>query len=256
MKRTIQNVMFAFAAVALLQTHVVAAGEVKLMAAFGVREVVEALGPKFEHATGHKLTIVFGNLGAITKRISDGEPADVVFIPQQGIARLVQDGKATAENVTVIARGGLGVAIRRGAAKPDISSPEQLKRALLAAKSITYLDPAGGGVSGTHFVQVLDRLGIAEDMRSKTVLHKNSGEAASLIAEGKAEIGINLIQELMPKPEIDLVGPLPGDLQYSIVYSAAIMSGAKDLAASKTLVGFMRTPDAASTIRAKGMEPN
>ena len=231
------------------------AAEVKLLAALGVKEAVEDLGPKFERATGHKLTIVFGNLGAIVKRIQDGESADVVVIPRQGIEGFVKDGRAHASDVAAFARGGLGVAVRKSAAVPDISTPEAFKRALLSAKSITYLDPAGGGVSGTHFVKVLDRLGIAAEMKPKTVLHRNSTEAVALIVNGDAEIGVNLIQELLPKAGIHLVGPLPGDLQHSIAYFAAIMAGAKDAAASKALVDFLRTPDAAATIKSKGMEP-
>jgi molybdate transport system substrate-binding protein len=255
MKNAIHSITSAIALLAILQAHDAQAADIKLLAAFGVREVVEDLGPKFERATGHKLTIVFGNLGALVKLVTDGETADLVILPQQGAARFVQAGKARAENVVVIARGGLGVAVRKGAARPDISTPDQFKRALLASKSITYLDPAGGGVSGTHFVKVLDRLGIADEMKSKTVLHRNSGEAAAFVAGGKAEIGVNLIQELLPKAGIDVVGPLPGDLQYSIVYSAVTMAGAQDGQAAKALVEFLRTPDAASTIKAKGMEP-
>ena len=228
--------------------------EIKVLAAFGVKEIIEDLGPKFERATSNKLTIAFANLGTIVKRIADGEAADVVIIPQQGIEQFVRDGKAAAGNVTVVARGGLGVAVRKGASKPNISSSEDLKRALLAAKSITYLDPSGGGVSGTHFIKVLDRLGIAAEMKPKTVLHANSAAAATLIANGQAEIGINLIQELIPKAEIDVVGPLPGDLQYSIVYSAVIMNGAS-AAVSKALLEFLGTPDATATIKTKGMEP-
>jgi molybdate transport system substrate-binding protein len=233
----------------------VEAAEIKVLAAFGVKEIVEDLGPRFERATGHKLAIAFGNLGAIVKGVKAGESADVIIVPEQGIESFVKDGKVNPANVTVVARGGLGVAVRKGVAKPDISSPDGLKNALLAAKSITYLDPAGGGVSGTHFVKVLDRLGIADDMKSKTVLHRNSAEAAALIVGGKADIGVNLIQELMPKAGIDLVGPLPGNLQHSIVYSAAVMADAKDASASGALVDFLRTPDAAATIRSKGMEP-
>jgi len=231
------------------------AAELKVLCALGAKEVMEELGPKFERTSGHKLTIEFGNLGNISRRIQGGEAADVVILPRQGIDRFVKEGKTAAASVTVLARGGLGVAVRKGSPKPDIATPEALKRTLLAAKSITYLDPAGGGVSGTHFVTVLDRLGITDEARSKTVLHRNSGEAAAFLVDGRAEIGINLIQELLPKTGIDLVGPLPGDLQYSIVYAAAVMAGAGDAAASKALVEFLRTPDAAIVIKAKGMEP-
>jgi molybdate transport system substrate-binding protein len=129
--------------------------------------------------------------------------------------------------MTVLARAGIGVIVRKGARKPDISTPEALKRALLVAKSITYLDPAAGGTSGVHFAKVLDRLGIATEMKPKTVLHPNTRAADALVANGEAEIGINLIQELMPLPGIDLVGPLPGDLQNTLIFTAVIVIGAK-----------------------------
>lgn len=249
--------VIAAVAVALLLplANVADAAELKVLCALGVKEVMEDLGPKFERASGHKLTIAFANLGNITKRVQGGEAADIIILPRQGIDRLVKDGKANAADVTVIARGGLGVAVRKGTPKPDISTPEALRRALLAAKMITFLDPAGGGVSGTHFVKVLDRLGIADQMRPKTILHRNSGEAAAFLVEGKAEMGVNLIQELLPKTGIDLVGPLPGDLQYNIVYATAITAGARDAAAAKAVVEFLRTPEAAVVIKAKGMEP-
>lgn len=239
----------------LVQPLTLEAAEIKMLSANGMREVIEDLGPKFEHATGHRLVIAFATLGVIVKRVQEGETADVIAIPRQGIDRLVKDGKANASTVTVLARAGIGVVVRKGAPKPDISTPEALKRALLAAHSITYLDPAAGGTSGVHFVKVLDRLGIAAEMKSKTILHPNARTAGALVANGKAEIGINLIQELMPLPGIDLVGPLPGELQNTLIFTAAIMTDAKDIAAAKAFIEFLRTPEAAAVIKAKGMEP-
>ena len=233
------------------------AAELKVLSATAMQTVMEDLGPKFERATGHKLAITFATLGGVVKRVQDGETADVVVIPQQGIDTLVKDGKAPAGKVTVLARSGIVVAVRKGAPKPDISSPDALKRTLLAAKSIAYVDPASGGASGIHFAKVLDRLGIANEMQSKTVFPnpKTPAEVGVLVANGEAEIGVHLIQELMPVAGIDLVGPLPGDLQATTVFSAAIMTGAKDAAAAKALVDFLRTPESAKVIKAKGLEP-
>ena len=147
------------------------------------------------------------------------------------------------------------MAVRKGAPKPDISSPEAFKRTLLAAKSITYPDPASGGASGIHFAKVLDRLGIANEMKSKTVFPNKPPRIGDLVANGEAEIGVQPIQELMSVAGIEIVGPLPGDLQDTVVFAAAIMAGAKDTEASKALVNFLRTPEAAKVIKAKGMEP-
>jgi molybdate transport system substrate-binding protein len=247
------NIGFMF----LLMVGIAAeAAEIKVLSAIGMQAVMEDLGPKFERATGHKLAITFDLLGGVVKRVQGGETTDVVVIPRQGIDGFVKEGKVAADNVTVIARSGLGVAVRQGGApKPDISSPEALKRTLLAAKSITYSNPELGGASGIQFAKVLERLGIADEMKPKTVFQPKAGLVGVLVANGEAELAVQQIQELVPVAGIEVVGPLPGDLQEPIVFSAAIMGSAKDTEASKALVNFLRTPEAAVVIKAKGMEP-
>src|SRR5213076_57732 len=186
--------------------------------AIGMQSVLEDLGPKFERATGHKLAISFATAGAAIKRAQGGEAVDVVIATRQGIDGLVKNGKAAADNVTTLASAGISVAIRRGAPRPDISSPDALKRTLLAAKSISYVNPASGGASGIHFAKVLDRLGIANEMKSKTVFPSPQTPAAVgvVVASGEAEIGVHIIQEVISVAGIDVVGPLPGDLQNTI----------------------------------------
>ena len=154
-----------------------------------------------------------------------------------------------------VASTGISVAVRKGTPKPDISSPEAFKRALLAAKSITYLNPADGGASGIHFAKVLDRLGIASEMKAKTVFASKAGAVGPMVANGEAEIGVLQFQLLFSIAGIEIVGPLPGDLQDGTVFSAAIMSGTRDAEASKALISFLRAPEAAAVIKAKGMEP-
>jgi molybdate transport system substrate-binding protein len=233
------------------------ATELKVLSAIGMQSVMEDLGPKFERATGHKLAISFATAGATVKRVQGGETADLVIIPQPGINSLVKDGKTVAGSVTALARAGIFVAVRKGLPKPDVSSPDALKRTLLAAKSISYVEPASGGASGIHFAKVLDRLGITSEMKSKTVFPdpKNPAEVGVVVANDEAEIGVHIIQELMPVAGIEIVGPLPGDLQDTIVFSVAIMTGTKDTAAAKALVDFLRAPESAKVIKAKGMEP-
>jgi molybdate transport system substrate-binding protein len=233
------------------------AADLKVLSAFGMQSVLEDLGPQFERATGHKLAISFATGGGTVKRVQDGEAADAVITLRQGIDTLVKDGKAPAGSVAALARAGIFVAVRRGAPRPDVSSPDALKRTLLAARSISYVDPASGGASGIHFAKVLDRLGIASEMQSKTVFPdpKTPAAVGAVVAKGAAEIGVHIIQELMPVAGIEIVGPLPGDLQDTIVFSVAIMTGTKDAAAAKALVDFLRTPESAQVIKAKGMEP-
>jgi len=246
------NIGFMFLLVLGLKAE---AAELNVLSAIGMQSVMEDLGPKFERATGHKLVMAFATGGATVKRAQDGEAADVVVAPRQGIDSLVKNGKAAASNVTALASTGISVAVRKGTPKPDISSPEAFKRALLAAKSITYLNPADGGASGIHFAKVLDRLGIASEMKSKTVFAPKAGAVGPMVANGEAEIGVLQFQLLFSIAGIEIVGPLPGDLQDATVFSAAIMDGAKEAEASKALINFLRTPEAVAVIKAKGMEP-
>jgi len=256
MKSSISMLAAGFAALVFLSnTGIVYAAEIKVLNALGMKDVVDDLGPKFERASKHKLAIKYGTLGQIVKMVQGGETADVVIIPQQGIDSLVKSGKAAASNVTVLARSEIVVFVRKGAPKPDVSSPDALKRALLAAKSISYGNPADGGASGIHFAKVLDRLGIASEVKSKTVYSKPGRDAGDVIANGKAELGVNQLQVVMPVAGIEVAGPLPGDLQSATVFAAAIMSSARDAAAAKALVNFLRTPEAAKVIKAKGMAP-
>jgi len=232
------------------------AAELKVLSAIGMQSVLEDLGPKFERVTGHKLSLSFDTAGAAVKRAQGGEASDVVIATRQGIDGLVKNGKAAADSVT-LASAGISVAVRKGTPKPDISSPDALKRTLLAAKSISYVNPASGGASGIHFAKVLDRLGIANQMKSKTVFPnpQTPAEIGALVANGEAEIGVHIIVELISVAGIDIVGPLPGDLQNTIVFAAAVMASSKDAEASRTLVNFLRTPEAVAVIKAKGMEP-
>jgi len=238
----------------LLAQGAAEAAELKVLSAIALQPVLGDLGPKFERATGHTLVITFAPLGGIVKLVQAGDSGDVVVIPQSGIERLAKDGKVVSGTETVLASAGSGVAVRKGAPRPDISTPEALKRTLLAAKSISYSDPAGGGASGIHFAKVLDRLGIASEMKSRTIFPK-SGFPGDPVANGEAEIGVGTLQGLIAIAGIEIVGPLPGDLQDTLVFVAAIMASAKQTEAGKAFIDFMRTPESAKAIRAKGMEP-
>ena len=231
--------------------------EIRMLVSGGFVPVMRDLGPKFERATGHKLAISTDTLGAIVKRVRGGESFDVVLTPRSAIDGFVKDGKAAAASVAVVASAGMGVAVRKGAPKPDISSSEALKRALLAAKSISYPDPnnpAGNTALGIHVMRVIDRLGITEAMKSKTVFPKTLN-VGDLVASGEAEVGIAQLQNLSRSEGIEIAGPLPAELQDPVIFALAIMTGAGDAEASKALADFLRTPDAAAAIRAQRMDP-
>ena len=233
--------------------------EVRVLSAVGMRQVMSDLGPKFERATGHRLNISYDSGGVIRKRLEGGEPADVVLIPRPGIDRLAAAGKVVAGSATDLATSRVGVAVRKGAPKPDVSTPEAFKRAMLGAKAIACPDPALGGSSGVHLVKVFERLGIAEAVKPRLVLVNTPGRAGTMpghmVAIGKAEIALHQMQELMAVPGVEIVGPLPGDLQETFVFSAAIVAGAKGAEAAKALVDFLRTSEARAVVKAKGMEP-
>lgn len=224
------------------------AAEVRVLSGYGTRAVMIDVGPKFEQATGHKLAIKFATPREIEKRIQDRETADVVIVGGVDFAK----GQVLPGSVTAVARTLMGVAVRKDAPKPDISSPDAVKRALLAAKSVSYDD----GPAATHFVKVLDSWGIADQMKRKTIIGaKPPRRVGDLVANGEAEIGVHVISLLIGIPGIEIVGPLPEDLQHATVTSAAIMAGAKDMSAAKALIDFLRTPEAAMVIKAKGMAP-
>ena len=249
------RIMFGVLTFLLMASGATKAAEIKVLAADGIKDVIQDLVPKFEFATGHKVSIKFASGGATVKSAQNGEAADLVIAPMSGIDGLVKNDKIAAGNVSALATTGISVAVRKGAPKPDISSPEALKRTLLAAKSITYLNPADGGASGIHFSKVLDRLGIADEIKAKTIFAPKTSAVGGLVASGDAEIGVIQYQLLFSVPGIEIVGPLPGDLQNSTVFSAAIMGSVREAEASKALITYLRSPEAVAVIKAKGMEP-
>jgi molybdate transport system substrate-binding protein len=247
--------LIAFAVCLLVASASANAAEVRVLCAIALQQLLEDLGPKFEGASGHKLAITIAPLGQALKRLQDGETYDIAILPQRGIDGLAKDGKVVASTATVVAITRIGVAVRKGAPKPDVSTSEAFKRSRLAAKSITHGNPAYGGISGVHVTKVLERLGIAEQMKAKTVLLDKAGLAGVLVASGAAEIVIQPIQELVVVPGIDVVGPLPDELQDTVAYRAAIMTTAKEIAPLNALINFLRTPDAMAVVKAMGMEP-
>lgn len=238
-----------------LQTGLASAAEIKVYATIGMRSVVDDLGPKFEKATGNKLNITYGLAGALTKRVQEGETPDVLIAIRGGIDGLLKSEKIAAGSDATLARSGVGLAIRKGAPKPDISTPDALKKTLLAAKSISYSNPAFGGASGVHFHKVIERLGITEAMKGKVKHPEAAGSTGALLAKGEVELAVQQIPELMEVSGIELLGPLPGDLQNYTVYAAGVTATAKEANAGKAFVSFLRSPEAVALTKAKGLEP-
>ena len=235
------------------QTAVAMAAELKVLSTPALTETWEELGPKFE-ATGHKLTIVYAPSGAIAKRVSDGETADLLVSTPAGIDSLIKTGKVLDGTNTPIASSGMGVAVLKGAPKPDISTPDAFKRALLAAKAVAYTDPASGGASGAHMAKVLDRLGIANEVSAKAKLGRGT-PVANFLVSGEADIAIQQMPELLHVKGAEVVGPLPGDLQNVTMFAAGIPSGSAQAEAAKALIRFLQTPEAATAFKKHGLEP-
>ena len=242
------------AAVSLAGLAQAAAAEIKVLTAGAFKEVVVALVPDFEKQTGHKVSVDNGTTGQLTKRINDGEAFDVLVITPAVVDEMIASGKLVAGSRVNLASVGVGVVVKEGAPKPDVSTVEAFKSALLAAKSVAYIDPASGGSSGIYIDKLLDRLGIADQIRPKAKL-KNGGHVADLIVSGEAELGLHQISEIVPVKGVTLVGPLPKEIQNTTTYAAGISATAKDKSAADELIKYLSGPDAARVLKSKGMDP-
>ena len=233
------------------------AAEIKLFCTTALNKAMEELAPAFERANGHKLAMTFASAASLAKRVAEGEAADVAIVSAPAVDDLIKQGRMAPGGRVDIAKSGMGVAVRAGAAKPDISSPEAFKRTLLSTKAIAASNPAGGGASGTHFAAVLERLGIADAVKSKLKYSGGGlgGLAGTLVANGEAEIGVQQISELMAAGGVDIVGPLPAELQNTTQFSAGIPVNAKAPDAGKALIAFLTTPAARNVLKIKGLEP-
>lgn len=229
----------------------VQAAEVRCACAEAMRPILTELGPRFEQTTGHKLLITYGVAPVVMKRIESGDEFDVAIINPPQVDALIKQGKLAQEGRANLVRTGAGVAVRAGAPKPDISSLGAFKQALLNAKSVAY---AQEGTSGAYFMGVLNRLEITEQMKPK-LRPAAGGEGFGMVARGEAEMMVSIIPQLLANPGIDVVGPVPAELQTWIGMVAGVGGGAKEPDAAKALIAFLTTPAALSVMKAKGWEP-
>ena len=250
MQRFNKAVLLISTLVFLLPTRFANAAEIKVLSALGIKAVMDDLVPKFERESGHRVALRFAPLGEAMKLVRSGETADVIILPKQGIDELAKSGRLSGDGVRSLARSGMAVAVRKGAPKPDISTPEAFRRALLNARSITY----GRGAGSEHIEKILDRLDIANEVAAKTV-RGTAGDSGLRVANGQAELGMSLLQVLLPVPGIDIVGPLPGELQDNLLFAVSIMPETKDAGSANALVDFLRSPKAAQVFKEKGLEP-
>jgi molybdate transport system substrate-binding protein len=229
----------AIAVFLIAQAGLVKAAEVKVFSTIGVQAALEELAPKFEQATGNKLNITWATAAILVKRVQAGETADLMVLTKQSLDALTKDNKATAGADAVFASSGMAVVVKKGAPKPDISTPDACKQALINAKTIAYSDPAAGGASGVYFAKLLERMGIADQMKAKTRHPPPSGNSANLVVAGEADLAIQQEPEVMSVAGIDMVGPLPADLNNITAYAAGIGAGSQQADAATALIRFL-----------------
>jgi molybdate transport system substrate-binding protein len=235
----------------VLMASAAQAVEINVIASTAMREVLEELVPMFERASGHKVVLSFQSGSVLPVKVKEGAQVDLVVTTPATIDDLVAAGKVVANTRVDFVRSGAGVAVRAGAPKPDISTPAAFKNALLAAKSVGYSQ----GPSGVHFMSVLTRLGIADQVKAKGVVPPLGTRVGTLIAKGEAEIGVQQITELIQIPGIDFVAPLPKELQANIIYATATPTTAKERDAVAALVRFLSSEPALPIIRKLGLDP-
>ena len=225
--------------------------EIRVLSTHAAMGVLNELGPKFERATGNRLSIGYNPAKAVKRQIENGAAFDVAIVTRAVFDDLAGQGKILAETRADIGRSGLGVSVRKGAPKPDLTTTEAFKRALLTAKSVVR---SIDGTSGIYFGTLLDRLGIAEAMRDKIVLGP-SGRVAELVARGEAEMAIQQIPELLPVIGAQYAGPFPPELQLYSEFAAGVATASKHRDAAQAFVATLTTPKAIALFKAAGLEP-
>ena len=229
------------------------AAEIKVLTAGAFKQSLLALLPDFEKQSGHKVTVENDTVGALAKRIEGGEAFDVAVLTPGAVNDLTGKGKFVAGSRANLARVGVGVMVKEGAPTPDVGNVEAFKRALIAARTVAYIDPASGGSSGIYLTGLFDKLGLAAEIKPKAKL-KQGGYVADLIASGEAELGLHQISEILPVKGVKLVGPLPAEIQNYTTYAAAVGKDAKQPEAATAMLKLLAGPSAEGVLKARGME--
>jgi molybdate transport system substrate-binding protein len=235
------------------------AAEIRVLSSGSMKSALSRLLPDFEKSSGNTATIEYGPAGAIVGRIAKDDAADVVIVSRSQLQKLESNGKVVQGSLVDIAGISLGVAVRKGAPKPDISNVEAFKRALLSARSIGYRDPITGSTSGIYTAGLLERLGIAQDLKPKLRLDRSEGDVPENVflgvAKGEVEMQIGQITEIVISPGVDLAGPLPAEIQNTTLMAAGIITTSKAPDAAKALISFISSQSAAAVLKASGFQP-
>lgn len=253
MKRSSGLLVGAVFGVVGIMAQPASAAELKVLTTGAFKQVVMALVPEYEKATGNKVVVDNGTVGQLQKRVDGGEAFYVLVLSPKGIDDYIKSGKIAAGTNAKVGKVGVGVMVKEGAPKPDISTVDAFKQALLKAKTVGYIDPASGGSSGIYVADLLVKLGIADQIKPKAKLQKG-GHVSDLVSAGEAEIGIHQIGEIIGQPGVSLVGPLPAEIQNYTVYAVGVSAHAKEAEAAKAFIKVLTGPSAAAVLKSKGLE--
>jgi molybdate transport system substrate-binding protein len=247
--------LVAFPALILAQVSWANAAEVKVFSTIGVKSVLEELIPKFEKSSGHKLNVTWSTAALLTKRVESGEQADALILIRSNVETLLKAGKIAPGTATTFGQSIFAIGIKSGGPKPDISTPEAFKNSLLAAKGVSYSNPASGGASGVYISKQIDKMGIAEQLKGKTKFPPSGGFSGTLLISGDADIAIQSKPELLSVPGVEVLGPLPGEMAFTVIYAGGVQSDASQSEAAKAWVEFLKSPEAQAVFKAKGYDP-
>jgi molybdate transport system substrate-binding protein len=226
--------------------------EIKVLSSIATREAYLELVPQFEKASGHKVTTAWSGTTAIMKTMADGnEQHDLVIISSTEMEELIKQAKIVAGSRADLSKSGIGIAVRAGAKRPDVSTPDALKKALLAAKTVGYTS----GPSGVYMAGLVERMGIAAEVKAKFRSVPSGGTIGTIVASGDCEIGFQQVSELVHIPGVDYIGPLPAEVQRVTVFSIGLQTGAPNPGPAKALVAFLTTPAAVAVMQKHGLEP-
>ncbi len=242
--------------VLLAATAAARAAEINAFVSTAIKTVTDELLPPFERGNGYTIRASYAPSGALIPRFERGEPVDVFLTDSAAIDALIRQGKIVAGR-TDLARTGIGIAVRKGAPRPDVSSAEALRSALIAAKTVGYAAPSGGSITAAHVMGVFERLGIAAEVAPKARLAAGgpNGRVSVLVSSGQAEIGFQQVSELMSNPEVEVIGMLPAELQQITIYSAGVTTSAREAEAARALIRALIVPTARPVYKAKGLDP-
>jgi molybdate transport system substrate-binding protein len=228
--------------------------DLRVLSGSGVQPVMNEIIPQFERTSGHRVSIVYGTVGEMADRVQKGELADMVIASGPQIESLEKLGKVAAGTRTDLAKTGVGLFVRKGASKPDISSVEAFKRIMLASKSIGWNDPAAGAPVSIYMLGAFERMGIANEMKAKTTAFRQRSERFEAVARGDIEIGFNQISEIVAASGIDFLGPLPAEIQHYTPFTAGIVASSANQEAARALLAFVASPAAMAIMHSRGFE--